>query len=276
MGLNFAAKYTTNECVYPFRINQLKTRAMKNTYLLLSLASMLLLTQCSKNDAGSNINANANNLSVGASAQDFLTASKFSSINMEINYMPGYAPNAAALDNLIAFLNTLINKPGGINVTQRQIAASGKTILTLDDIKSMEFTNRTIFNSGTTLGVYVLFADADYDQANVLGVAYKNTSLVVFGKTVHNNSGGINQASLTKLESTVEEHEFGHLLGLVNTGTPMQVNHEDAAHAKHCSNSACLMYYATQVNMMGGILVSGPVPVLDANCKNDLTANGGK
>lgn len=29
----------------------------------------------------------------------------------------------------------------------------------------------------------------------------------------------------------------------------MQVNHEDTAHEKHCNNSKCLMYYATQITM---------------------------
>jgi hypothetical protein len=71
------------------------------------------------------------------------------------------------------------------------------------------------------------------------------------------------------------EHEYGHLLGLVNLGSPMQVDHKDPA-SNHCNNSSCLMYYETQVGQMGGILVSGPVPSLDANCRNDLKANGGK
>ena len=56
----------------------------------------------------------------------------------------------------------------------------------------------------------------------------------------------------------------------------MQVNHEDAAHVKHCNNTACLMYFATQTNMIGGGVFSGAIPELDQNCKNDLKANGGK
>ena len=46
--------------------------------------------------------------------------------------------------------------------------------------------------------VYVLFTDASYEVANVLGVAYRNTSVVLFGKTIRSNSGGLGQASRVK------------------------------------------------------------------------------
>ena len=65
-------------------------------------------------------------------------------------------------------------------------------------------------------------------------------------------------------------------MGLVKLGSNMATTHEDAAHQKHCNNTACLMYYATQTNMMGGVILSGTIPLLDANCKADLHANGGK
>ena len=250
---------------------------MKTKIVALLFLTSIFFAACSKKDAVSATNnQSANQLAVGASANDFLSAAKFQSINLEILYMPGYAPDPTALNNLIAFLNTLINKPNGINITQRAINASGKTVLTIAEIRAIEKYNRTIYNTSNALGVCLIFVDATYSEPNVLGVAYNNTSMVVLGKKVMDNSGGINQPSRTKLETTVEEHEFGHLLGLVNTGSAMQVNHEDAAHAKHCINNACLMYFQTQANMMGGILMNSPVPGLDDNCRNDLRANGGR
>ena len=247
---------------------------MKKTLLALLFFCLLLFTRCSKTDIVSPTN-NLNNRNVGVSANEFLSASTYQSLTIEIAYMPGFAPNTTALNNLQAFLNTLINKPGGVNIIQRQIAGSGKSSITLAELRELENTNRTVFTSNNSLGVFVLYADCVYSEPNTLGVAHKNTSMVIFGKTVHDNSGGVNQASLTKLETLVTEHEFGHLLGLVDLGTPMQANHKDPA-SNHCTNSACLMYFETLVNQMGGILISGPVPVLDANCRNDLKANGGK
>jgi hypothetical protein len=239
---------------------------------------MLTISGCKKSDTISNLPAiNAdNNKVVGASANDLLSASKYSSVKIEIQYMPGFQPDAAAVNNLTSFLNSLINKPGGVTVIQTQITSAGKTVLSLNDIATIEKNNRTVYTSGSQLGVYFLYTDGNYSDGNVLGLAFRNTSICLLGKTIHDNSGGIGQASRTKLESTVLEHEFGHILGLVNISSPMQTNHQDGAHGNHCNNSNCLMYYASETTDILGFLITGNIPTLDANCKADLTANGGK
>ena len=240
------------------------------------LLSIVFFAQCSKKDSTPNSSNNLNIKSVGASAKEFLSAGTYTSINVQLQYMPGFAPDAAALTNLTSFLNTLVNKPAGINFSQTPISASGKSVFSIEDISALEKANRTQFSNGNVLSVYVLYVDAPFTTANILGAAYRNTSLVIFGPTVTSNSGGVNQTNRTKLETTVLNHEFGHLLGLTNLGTVMVSQHEDGAHMSHCNNSSCLMYFSTQTSMMGGVLLSGPIPVLDANCKADLTANGGK
>ncbi len=240
--------------------------------------TMLAITSCKKSDTISNLPSinDANNKVVGASANDLLSATNYTSVKIEIQYMPGYQPNAAAVNNLTAFVNSLINKPGGVTVVQTQIAASGKTALSLQEIGTIEKNNRTVYTTGNQLGVYFLYTDAGYETAGVLGVAFRNTSMSLMGKTIYDNSGGIGQASRTKLESTVLEHEFAHILGLVDIGSTMQTNHKDATHGNHCNNSNCLMYYASETTDILGILITGSIPTLDANCKADLTANGGK
>ncbi len=234
---------------------------------------------CSKEDlvGGSGTSGtNANKLSVGKSAGDLLSAAKFSGLQIEVAYMTGNAPDNAALNAAKSFLESLINKPGGITISQREIPASGKATLSVEEIRAIEDANRKTFNSGAVISIFLLYVDADYDQPNTLGVAYRNTSMALFGKSLKSNSGGLNQVSRTKLETTGLEHELGHLLGLVDLGSVMQVNHNDASHDKHCNNKDCLMYFATETNMMAGILLSSPIPTLDANCRNDLKANGGK
>lgn len=233
---------------------------------------------CSKKDIIGNLPpiSDDNNKVVGASANDLLSASKYNSVKIEIQYMPGFQPDAAAVNNLVSFLNSLINKPGGVTVVQTQIPSAGNTVLSLNDIATIEKNNRRVYSSGSQLGVYFLFTDGSYSDGNVLGLAFRNTSMCLLGKTIHDNSGGIGQASRTKLESTVIEHEFGHILGLVDIGSPMQTNHKDAAHGNHCNNTNCLMYYASETTDILGFLITGNIPALDANCKADLAANGGK
>ncbi len=246
---------------------------MRKILLPVLVSSLLFLVQCRKDDLPAP--GALNNKSVGASANELLSAATYQSLTVEIAYMPGFAPDAAALGNLQAFLNLLINKPGGITVTQRLIPASGKTVLTLSELREIEKNQRTVFSSGSTIAVFILYTDGEYSQGNTLGIAHKNTSIAIFGKTLGDNSGAVGQASITKLETLTLEHEAAHLLGLVNLGTPMVVSHKDPS-SNHCNNSACLMYFATEIPQMGGILVTNPVPLLDANCRNDLRANGGK
>ena len=243
---------------------------------LLAACLVVVWTGCSKTDTQSaNANSHAANLkSVGSSANNFLSASAFNAVNIELDYMPGYPPDGTAITNLTNYLGQLINKPGGIQVNLSQIPASGKTTLALTDVTALESQNRNIYNSGQTLAVHIMYVDADYSTANTLGIAYRNTSIVIFEKTILANSGGIGQPSRTKLESISLEHEFGHLLGLVDLGSPMLVPHKDAS-TNHCTNSACLMYSTTNIGGMGGVLAN-TIPVLDDNCRNDLRANGGK
>lgn len=212
---------------------------------------------------------------IGASARDLLSAANYTSIKLEIQFMPGYAPDAAAINNTINFLNNLVNKPAGITIVQTQIPSANKPVMTLNDIVDVEKNYRTVYTSGNQLGVYFLYTDSKYSEQTALGLAFRNTSMALLGKTVTDNSGGIGQVTRTKLESTVLQHELGHILGLVNLGTPMVTPHADAGYPNHCNNNACLMYYGTNTTSITGML-GGAVPPLDANCKADLTANGGK
>lgn len=246
-------------------------------FFIFFLFSICILS-CTKNSSTTSLPSinDANNKNTGASAKDLLTSSQFSSLKIEIEYMQGYTPDAASLNNITSFLNSLINKPGGITITQKQIAAEGKPVYSLNDIATIEQKNRSAFNSGNQLAVYILIVDGNYTDANVLGVSYRNTSVCLFGKTIFDNSGNIGEVNRTKLETTVTEHEFGHLLGLVNVGTAMQTNHQDAAHGNHCNNENCLMYYAAETTDLLGFLMTGNVPQLDAACLADLHAAGGK
>ena len=85
-------------------------------YLCLQI---LLLNGCSKTDVTTSlpeINAE-NNKSVGASANDLLSSSKYSTLKIEIQYMPGFQPDPASISNLNSFINSLANKPNGVIIT---------------------------------------------------------------------------------------------------------------------------------------------------------------
>lgn len=249
---------------------------MKNYIALLCL--LLLYAGCSKNDnngGSSSSGSLSNKLAAGVSARDFLSGSVFSAVNIQVQYCPGMQLQQSSLDNLVAFLQAHLNKAGGITITQVPVPSIGKTTISLSDITSFEDAHRTQFSSGSSIAVYILVADAGYSTAAVAGLAYRNTSVVIMGKTVQSASGGLGQPSRVSVESTVFNHEFGHLLGLVNNGIGMVTPHADDAHKPHCNNKNCLMYYEIEGGGLTGQFYNS-IPQLDANCENDLKSAGGK
>ena len=213
---------------------------------------------------------------IGSSAQSLLTENVFKSLRIEVQYMPGAAPTEAALDELKDFLKKHLHKPGGITIAQKAIPPVEDSIFSLKDIMAIEDRYRTAFTTDHEIAVYVLFVAGSYSKPEMLGYAYRNTSAVLFSSPIKENSDKFKKPARTYLEARTLQHEFGHLLGLVNIGTAAQEDHHDADHGKHCTNKRCLMYYLTDTEDYPSVLIRQKSPELDKNCLKDLRANGGK
>lgn len=242
----------------------------------LAVVTLAVINSCRKDSETSGLPGNE--LAVGASARHLLSDETFGKLIVEIMYMPGHAPTSASVGNMEDFLKKHLKKPQGIVVEMRQIPSGGKATYAAQEIFDLEKTHRKFYNTEGTIAVSYIFVDGEYSEnqgnAKVLGIAYRNTSMALFQKTILDNSGGLGQPSATKLESTVMNHEAGHIMGLVNIGTPMVDNHQGQGH--HCNNSSCLMYHAAETTEILGFLLSNNIPDLDANCRADCKANGGK
>jgi predicted Zn-dependent protease len=212
----------------------------------------------------------------GSSAKELLTDTVFKSLKIEIQYMKGAEPAEETVANLKKFLTKHLHKPGGIHITTTEIPSAEDTIFTLQRVMEMEDRYRTAFTTRDTLAVYVLFANGHYFNHKLLGYAYRNTSAVVFGSHIQENAAKFKKHNRVYLESRVLQHEFGHLLGLINSGTPAQNSHHDAENEKHCTNKYCLMYYLVDTEDFPLVLIKQVPPGLDKNCLQDLKANGGK
>ncbi len=159
----------------------------------------------------------AANRSVGASANDFLSTDKFTTLTIEVDYMQGYQPTTQTITNLRNFLSTLLNK-SSITIKLQEIPAQGSETYSISQIRAIEEENRDFYNVGEELTAYILFLDgyAESDEGNqvTLGVAHRNTSAALYQRRIRENSGGLGQVSRTTLESSVLNHELGHLLRL--------------------------------------------------------------
>lgn len=247
-------------------------------YLVVLLLTVGIGFSCKK-DSNYKVNKN-HKQGVGDSSKDLLSDDDYDKLIVEIQYMEGFSPTAATINNLRSFLNATVNK-NDIEIKQKLISAQGKSSYSLDDIKDIEDDNREEFTSGDEIATYLLLLDGEYagnsGGGKVLGVAYYNTSMALFQKSIKDLTGGLGQPSQDKLETTVTNHEFGHILGLVNNGSDMEVDHQDEANGSHCDNEDCLMNWIAETgDAVNNLLGNSPIPQLDLNCRKDLNANGGK
>lgn len=251
---------------------------MKKIIAVLSLV-FLVLTSCSKDDSENSSNGvvKANNKkTLGTSANDLLSEDKFDTMLIEVVYVEGFEPSTTAINNFVSFLTNRVNKSGGIHIEKRAIPSPGNETYTIAQITAIEDANRMYYNQDGQIAVWAFFADGksstDTSTSVVLGTAYRNTSFVIYENTIKKLSNNPFKPSTTILETTVMSHEFGHILGLTNSGTALQSDHEDSEHKRHCNVTTCLMYWEAE----SGNVLGGTIPQLDSQCIADLRANGGK
>lgn len=210
----------------------------------------------------------------GEAAEDLITDETFTRMVVEIDYMEGHEPQAEAIQSLEAFLKAWLDKSDITVRPPSEIPGGGQESYSATEVRELEQEHRDSFSDreSGTLNLYTLILDGEYSQANVLGIAYYNTSMALFGATIAETSGGLGGPSRSHVESTVWQHETGHLMGLVNAGTEMQQEHQDDENGAHCTNEECLMYYAFQNANLFRTIFGEEVPELDAFCQEDLAA----
>lgn len=234
-----------------------------------------------ESEENSGADPSLNQKPTGTSYEDLLTSNTYQELVVEIFYMPGMEPTAQTLDQFEDFLQERLNKPQGISLELKEIPSGNEDTYSIIEITNLEKDIRTQYNKGDKIAVFAVFLDAPYagntENGTVLGVAYQNTSFAMFESSVREFSNRPFAPSRYVLESTVLNHEFGHLMGLVNAGTPLQSEHQDVEHGRHCTAENCLMYWTAETGEgLLSTLTGGSIPSLDSACLEDLRAAGGK
>ncbi|RUA16223.1 MAG: hypothetical protein DSY83_06075 [Flavobacteriia bacterium] len=275
---------------------------MKKKIILYPFLALLVFMGCSKdaeNPSGSStsVDKSANLLTTGASANDILSNNTFDKLLIEIAYVSGFQPTVDGIDTLEEFIKARTFKEE-VEFKYTPLSSPNEETLTLNEVAELERDNRTAYNDGSTLAIYIYFADAPADSDDesenlvTLGAVYRNTSMIIYESTVRDLASRSAVISVADLEAATLNHEFGHLLGLVDLGTdPVHPEHEDTEIGEndvetgnnHCNVEGCLMraelqfggsmMKAMQSNVSKGLTT---VPQLDAECLLDLQNNGGR
>ncbi len=290
---------------------------MRKTKILFVLSCFIFfLTGCSKNSVESptSIDKTANLQATGDSANDILSNDNFTKMKIEIAYVTGFRPTTAAMNDFVEYLRKHTFKQN-IELIYSELDSPEEETLSLQEIAQLESDNRTVYNDGETLGVYIYFADAPSDDDNededlvTLGAVYRNTTMIIYEETIRRFSVLSNFVPVADIESATINHEFGHLFGLVNLGSEPVNDHEDPEAESHCIVPGCLMRAELQFNpsrvptsktaknvetnelksacslngqsvlkMLELSMAKGQsiAPDLDSECILDLQANGGR
>lgn len=270
---------------------------MKKLFKLIYLLVIAVVIISCKSDDSDNpqngepveVDPKANNLlALGLSAEDLLRGNPYSTLTVEIAYAPNSRPNAESVSAFRTMLEERLNKPGGINIIEREVPDQPGQPYTIEEVREIEDRIRTRYTEGSNIAVFIFFANgsSQNDSGNrvTLGTAYRNTSIIVYQRTLKVITEE-DQELLTFVESFTMNHEFGHILGLTNIqNDDIHENHEDTNNAKHCMVNECLMFFELEfatrssINemMFRGRRHGFEVPTFDPLCIEDLRAKGGK
>lgn len=218
----------------------------------------------------------------GSRAADFVSG-RYAKLTVEVDWVvdgtTDYKPSLAVLSWLDQRLEARLSKPGGIQVVHGNAVQAASSAYTLSEIRAAESANRATHTGGDTASIWMFVTNRYLQPSNpgavVAGVAYSASSVAIFAESISGGSPfpGVNDA----VEEITMLHEVGHLLGLVNLGTPMVHPHEDAAHSGHSGNSRSVMYWEVEGPGLASLIAAGNAPDdFDANDIEDLRAIGGK
>lgn len=259
---------------------------MKKIFFLLFVS--ILFLGCSKDSENDEqpkaIDKTANLQATGSSANDILSNTNFNKLAIEIAYVKNYMPSDDAITGFLNFIKAHTFK-NNITVTYKELLSPNEATLTLNKVAELEAENRTVYNENSTLSIYIYFADAPSDDDNpdedlvTLGAVYRNTSMVIYEKTIKELAAKSVLVTEAAIEESTLNHELGHLMGLVNLGSTMVHEHEDTDAENHCNINGCLM--SAQLTFGSGakkmlLANKNAPPSLDTECLADLKANGGR
>jgi hypothetical protein len=208
---------------------------------------------------------------LGRNARLYLS-SEAPKLIVEVDAVQGYEPSAGALSTLRARLDSVADKPAGIEVLPVETFPGGRSSWTENDVMDIQRRQRDRWSSRDEIVLYVLYVDGSFaEDERSLGVSFNSSMYAIFIEQIR-DAAATPLVSAETIERAVAVHEMGHVLALVNIGYRSPRNHEDPNHPGHSSNGDSVMYWAVDnvgvASLVGGR--TGPPTQFDDDDLADL------
>lgn len=200
-----------------------------------------------------------------------LDGATYTSMVVEVDYHPGYKPESTSTDMLLERLESVCDKPQGIQIQFSETSFSNEDIWSANDVRVAGWDAKSNDpRDGSTLYWQVLFPAGVYEDSSVLGVAVDASTVALFKDSIDDAENIFRRPSAEKIENSVLVHEVGHLLGLVNTVYTSPADHEDSEHPGHSNNEDSVMYWAIESASIANFFDNELPTEYDLNDKQDL------
>ena len=202
----------------------------------------------------------------------YLLPDVYTRLVIEIDAMDGAEPEPGTADRIEDQLAEVVGKPDGVfaRLDQRLPPRGPDHVWSLDELRALFDATETIAPYGTAV-MHTLIVDGRPPEAGTLGMSFEHRDVVLFKDALCGAERHLMDCRTA--EHFVWLHEIGHVLGLVNNGTDMVVDHEDPEHPQHCDEEGCVMRWA-YTRFRGSPEAweeaQGGMPAFGSLCKMDL------
>lgn len=206
---------------------------------------------------------------VGSMNYEFLQASPFSKLVIEIDYVVGSEPTEEGRNQAFLTNNAFVDKPDGIIHSGGNSIQEKSEIRNYNEIMELVEKNRNHYAGDDVVVLYIIFLDGEFfESRSALGTALNASSIAIFKDKV--KQAATSEISESLIERSIVAHQIGHLWGLVNINYQSDIDHEDPGAPNHSKNPYSVMHWAVEHVDVAKLLWRGPSYQFDSADIDDI------